>query len=189
MSEHEGWASTAPAVVPSPAAEFFARLVREIGLRHALIGGQAVNAWSNFRITDDYDFCVVPEREPIEAMEAALLRAGLGYLRRQDTGESSGPDFVRMGNVEMTRVVDLQTAKTDYQMGVIERAIPTPSGICVATPEDLIVLKLLAMRSQDQRDIAMLMNWNDLDWPYIEHWAGIWQVTDKLAVFRDGRFD
>jgi hypothetical protein len=48
------------------------------------------------------------------------------------------------------------------------------------------VLKLLAMRSQDQRDIALLVDLlgDSLDWPYIEHWAAVWDVVANLRVFR-----
>ena len=189
MSEPGTSDSTGIPNQPDNTAVWLAGVLAEAGVRAALIGGQAVNTWSQPRGTNDYDFCVDANREAIERAESRLVDEGFAYLTRLDGDEPSGPDFVRMKNSSRAIIVDLQTAKTDYQAGVIKRAAVSDRGVRIALPEDLIVLKLLAMRSQDQRDIAKLMNWNDLDWPYIEHWAGIWQVTDKLAVFRDGRFD
>ncbi|MFN0146169.1 MAG: hypothetical protein ACKVT1_06645 [Dehalococcoidia bacterium] len=164
-------------------AAIFARA----GLRYALIGGHGVNTWIMPRETDDYDFIVAPDRAAIEAVEAELLALGLRHVRRQDQGEPSGPDFSQLKNFAMNLAVDMQVAKTDYQMVVLDRAARSEtSGFSVATPEDLIVLKLLAMRSQDQRDIALLIDLlgERLDWPYIEHWAAIWDVSDKLRIFR-----
>jgi hypothetical protein len=83
--------------------------------------------------------------------------------------------------------VDQQVAKTEYQSILIDRAVSGEvSGLSVATPEDLIVLKLLAMRSQDQRDIALLVDLrgDTLDWAYIEHWAEAWDVVKELRIFR-----
>ena len=164
-------------------AEMFAK----IGLRHALIGGHGVNTWILPRETDDYDFIVEPKRAAIEAVEGALQAVGMRQLRRQDGGEPSGPDFSQLGNESRSFKIDLQIAKTEYQMLVIERARPSESsGFSVATPEDLVVLKLLAMRSQDQRDIALMVDLlgERLDWPYIEHWAEVWDVVPALRVFR-----
>ena len=157
------------------------------GLRHALIGGQAVNVWIMPRETDDFDFVVAPDREAIEAVEAELTALGLRHVRRQDAHGPSGPDFVQLKNVAMNLAVDIQVAKTDYQLLLLDRAVPGElSGLRVATPEDLIVLKLLAMRSQDQRDIALLVDLrgDTLDWPYIQHWAEVWDVVKELRIFR-----
>ncbi|MFN0094453.1 MAG: hypothetical protein ACKVVT_06705 [Dehalococcoidia bacterium] len=162
-------------------------LFETAGLRHALIGGHGVNAWITPRETDDYDFVVWPDRAAIERVEAGLLAIGLKHVRRQDIGEASGPDFSMLANDSLQFKVDLQVAKTDYQIGIIERAIPVgDTGLSVATREDLVVLKLLAMRSQDQRDIALMVDLrgNELDWEYIEHWAAIWEVVPALRVFR-----
>ena len=162
-------------------------MFQRAGLRHALIGGQAVNVWITPRETDDFDFVVAPDREAIEAVEAELLALGLRHVRRQDGHGPSGPDFVQLKTVAMNLAVDIQVAKTEYQSLLIDRAVSGEvSGLSVATPEDLIVLKLLAMRSQDQRDIALLVDLrgDTLDWAYIEHWAEVWDVVKELRIFR-----
>ncbi len=77
----------------SPAEEF-AAIFRSAGLPYARIGGYAVNAWANPRVTDDFDFVVLANGQDIEKVEDILSAAGFHHLRRQETGEDSGPDFI-----------------------------------------------------------------------------------------------
>lgn len=175
-----------PLLEPNNWLRFMAESMRSARLPHALIGGHAVIAWTLPRQTDDYDFIVAADRGSIAHFQRSLEAESLRIFRVQDSGSASGPDFLQLRTVDNTFQIDLQTAKTDYQDLIIERAVvDSEYGISVATPEDLIVLKLLAMRSQDQRDIAvMLEGLDEFDWPYIEHWAEVWDVTTNLRVFR-----
>lgn len=184
-SEHGNLASSGPDWDQISPAEEFAAIFRSAGLPYALIGGYAVNAWATPRVTDDFDFVVLANRQDIEKVEGLLSAAGFEHLRRQDSGEDSGPDFVRMFNSDRRLIIDLQTAKTDYQDLVIERAVGSlKSGVRVATPEDVVILKLIAGRSQDQKDLIDIVRSAELEWPYVEHWAEVWQVSDRLAAIR-----
>jgi Nucleotidyltransferase of unknown function (DUF6036) len=176
-----------PFLEPSHWLDFVGQAMRAAHLRHALIGGHAVIAWSLPRQTDDYDFIVAAASAAIGQVRASLEAQGLQISKLQNPGAASGPDFLQLRTENNAFQIDLQTAKTEYQDLIIERAVvDSRYGISVASPEDLIVLKLLAMRSQDQRDIAILLEglMDELDWAYIEHWAAVWDVTDKLRVFR-----
>jgi hypothetical protein len=162
----------------------FGELFEADGLGHVLIGGQAVNIWLSPRVTGDYDFTVTADRAAIEKVEADLRARGFDYIRRDDALEPSGPDFIRMTDGKKV-IVDLQPAKTDYQELVIERAVPLFGGtVRLATPEDLIVLKLIANRSKDQYDLSRLVSIPGIDWEYVEHWCRIWDVAAKLAALR-----
>ncbi len=170
-------------------SEFLALLeeaVNQSGLRVALIGGVAVSFWNEPRYTDDVDFVVAADPTAIAALTTFLTGHGFRTIREQAAAAKSGPDFVQMSRVATGDSVDFQTAKTEYQDLILDRARPLPDGfgLPVASVEDLIVMKLLAMRSQDQQDLANLVNLADIDWAYVEHWAGIWQVSDKLEFFR-----
>jgi hypothetical protein len=161
------------------------QLFADADLGYAVIGGVARNIWAApMRATDDLDFVVLADRAAIARVESALLERGYSYLRRQDVGEDSGPDFVRMVSSTRDVLLDLQTAKTDYQELVVERAVPSESGVRIASPEDIIVLKLIAFRGIDQRDLIQLMKRDDLDWPYIEAWARTWDSVEKLELIR-----
>ena len=51
------------------------------------------------------------------------------------------------------------------------------------TPEDLILLKLLANRPSDQGDIAdVLFVQGQLDEDYLKKWAGALEITDRLTA-------
>lgn len=166
---------------------FLGESFRIAGLRHALIGAHAVIAWSIPRATADFDFIVAASRDSIASLRAALESQGLQIHRLQNPSASSGPDFVQLKTPDQLLQVDLQTAKTEYQDLIIARAVADERyGISVASPEDIVVLKLLAMRGKDQRDIHVLIEAREdtLDWEYIEHWARTWDVVKELRIFR-----
>ncbi len=54
----------------------------------------------------------------------------------------------------------------------------------MATPEDLIVMKLIADRPKDAVDLLGLVRLPSLDWQYVERWTAAWDVTDRLARVR-----
>ena len=168
----------------SPAVEL-GRYLAEADLGYALIGGQAVNCWTIPRVTVDYDFVVFADRSAIESVESLLTRLGFQYLRRQDVDEPSGPDFVRMELPGRSLIVDLQTAKTEFQEAIVTRAAIAPGlGTKIATPEDLLVLKLIAARSKDNDDAIRLGKIPDLDWDYVALRADEWQVRERLNSLR-----
>lgn len=160
--------------------------MRRAGLRYTLIGGQAVNAWGSPRITEDFDFLVAGDRAAIAFAEDLLRAAGFVAVTKQDAGSPSGPDFVRMRQPERAVIVDLLVAKTSYQEALIERArAVNDSGVPVATPEDLIVLKLIAGRSKDNADAQLLARRPDLDREYLEARAREWGLEARLRDLLD----
>jgi hypothetical protein len=56
--------------------------------------------------------------------------------------------------------------------------------IRAATPEDLVILKLIANRPKDQRDLFELGQLPDIDWSYVEKWAPIWDIEERLKSYR-----
>jgi hypothetical protein len=80
-------------------------------------------------------------------------------------------------------VIEVQTAKTRYQHDVEQRAAPA-GGVRVASPEDLIVLKLIADRPKDQEDLRGLARLPSIDWSYVERCAEEWRVQGRLLRLR-----
>jgi len=71
---------------------------------------------------------------------------------------------------------DVYVAGTRFEQSVLARR--NERGY--VSPEDLIVYKLMAWRSQDRDDIAEVLAADlELDTGYIEHWAGQWEVLDR----------
>lgn len=153
------------------------------GLRYAVIGGHAVNAWLEPRITIDLDVTVAADPEALARARVALEAAGYRVNDEHGAELPSGPDFVRFVRGPADPPIELQAAKTALQQAVIERASHA-TGLATASPEDLIVLKLIAHRPKDLGDLAGLLSLPALDWPYIERRVDEWEVRDRLDRLR-----
>jgi hypothetical protein len=164
-----------------------ARVFEVAGLKAAIIGGQARNLWRVPRLTFDLDFTVEAKRESIEAAVRLLEEAGFQVVKSQDAATVSGPDFLQLYNAASQQVVEFQTAKTPFQESLLERsvAIEGLEPLRLVTPEDLLVLKLLAFRTKDRDDLVEIGQMHDLDWSYVEHWAEAWEVSDRLNKLRE----
>lgn len=175
---------------PDFEAQEFARelgeIIGDLGDRLVVIGGVAYNFWREPRYTSDIDFNVVADPAVVGEIRRRLISRGYEVTREQGAEARSGPDFLRFVLPGTRRIVEFQTAKTEYQDLTIERGVmldadqPFP----VATPEDMIVLKLLANRSKDHHDLVNLGMMDGLDWAYVEHWAKAWDLSARLANLR-----
>jgi len=186
MSEPGPSDSTDPEPDAAAWLKHFASLLDSVGLPAVLIGGQARNFWTEPRATRDYDFTVPGQTEPLLALLGLLRREGYVAKREQGMEQPSGPDFVRLEHPATGDAIDFQVSKTPFQDSVVLRARKLEPGqlLAVATPEDLIVFKLIANRHKDQVDSQDLAQLTGLDWAYIEHWAGEWGVEDRLEQLR-----
>lgn len=164
----------------------FAALLDAAALPAVLIGGQSRNFWTEPRVTYDFDFTVAALPGPFFALLQLLIDEGYVPIREQGMGDPSGPDFVCLQHPGTGAAIDLQASKTPFQDSVLERAQRLEAGqyLAVATPEDIIVLKLIAFRLKDYPDLDALSRREGLDWAYIEHWARIWGVEDRLEQMR-----
>ena len=161
------------------------RVMSEGSLRGALIGGQAVNCWVEPRITLDVDVTVMSDGEIVRDVVARFVAEGFTILMKQDDGAASGPDFVRMRHAETSVELDMMVAKTEFETTVIGRAVAAPGlPLPVATVEDLLVLKLLASRNKDWKDLYDLGKLPDVDWAYVERWCEVWEIGERLTSLR-----
>lgn len=167
---------------PPDPLKVLADILADNGLSAALIGGHAVNVWAEPRFTADIDVTVAADAAAFERVRQDLLARGYRIVQEVGTGLASGPDFLRLARGPDDPPIDLQAAKTAFQQEVLRRARPGRPPI--ATPEDLIVLKLIAHRPKDMLDLRNLIVLNDLDWAYIEAWADAWEVRQRLDILR-----
>jgi hypothetical protein len=176
--------------LPEPGAravlQLLAGALERAGLDAALIGGHAANAWDSPRYTKDFDFTVRAAANAIAAFMAELQATGYRVERLQDRHGPSGPEFARLVNPATGDIVEFQGAQTPYQDLVVTRAVQPPGYMVrVATREDIIILKLIANRPIDHADIDRIVRAADeIDWPYVEHWAKEWDILDELAAIR-----
>ncbi len=161
-----------------------AEVLAEARIEYALIGGHAVNAWVEPRFTADIDVTMTAGAPQLDRLTIALERRGFRIAAQYGEEQPSGPDFVRFVSEDPRAVLELQSAKTRLQEDVIRRAHRDARGLRVATPEDLIVLKLIANRPRDRIDLIGLCALPDLDWAYIEGCAAEWELGERLEEFR-----
>lgn len=161
-------------------------MVASAGIGVVLIGGAAVNTYVEPRYTKDIDLTVAADPDGLETLTGLLRDAGFATVRHQPGEASSGPDFVQMKREATHDMVDLIAAKTPFQRLLMQRAKRADGQwLPVATPEDLIVLKLIANRSRDRLDVQNLAAQYPIDWTYVEHWATTWGVVAQLQALRD----
>ena len=150
---------------------------------HALIGGHAVNVWVEPRLTMDIDVLIAGDRSSVDLAASRLVADG--FTQTDKHGEARLPaDFQRFRSPDGRVVVELLAVRTELQRDVLRRACALHGGLRVATPEDLIVLKLIADRGKDLKDLLDLCALPGLDWGYIERWADTWRVRDRLDSYR-----
>lgn len=169
------------------ARELIAILAAALGEQLAasvLIGGQAVNLIDEQRLTYDIDLLVRPAAGILEQIRDRLLAAGCTLVSEQRADPSGEVWFLRLNHPATGLGIDIESATTDYEDGVIDRGLTLdPSQpIRSATPEDLLVLKLIANRSKDHRDLVGLASMEGLDWAYVHHWADVWDISDRLEA-------
>lgn len=137
----------------------------------AFTGGIAVGVWAAPRQTRDLDLCGTLPLEEVNRLLA--MRDGMR------TGTEELPDIVRFRVGDWD--VDLFLSKDEYDRACLSRAVSAKvdgTEIRVVTAEDLLIHKLIKLRSdrrrllQDVADIRAVIEAqrDELDWTYLRNW-------------------
>lgn len=126
---------------------------------HALVGAAALAVHGVSRSTFDADLFTTDASVLSAGAWGALLERGVAVDTR--IGEYDDPlaGIVRF-SLPGQRNVDLVVGRHTWQKGVLARAVPLKLGdveLSVATPADLVLLKLFAGGPQDAWDIEQLL--------------------------------
>ncbi|MBI4264108.1 MAG: hypothetical protein HY657_07020 [Acidobacteria bacterium] len=116
------------------------RMLSEAGIRHALVGALGANAYRNRpRTTEDIDFLVGDE---------AFQRHEGGFVTmRVPVVEFDGIDVDQVPLTEALRVVE------DGLNGA-----PVSEGVPIAAIDTIVIMKLLAGRTQDLADVEAIVD-------------------------------
>lgn len=161
-----------------------AALLRRLGVRWALMGALAANRYrASPRTTQDVDLLLSGAELDLASLESAL-RAAAWQVRRADPEGA----LLRLRHPELG-IADLVIAGTDYQEQALararEEAIGTGETAFVLAPEDVIVHKLIAGRTQDLADVeAIVAGGLPLDEDYVERWSAYWEVLERWHALR-----
>jgi hypothetical protein len=168
------------------ALEALASLLGRLGIPWMLIGALAANRYRiTTRLTQDVDLLLAGPGPGLDVLEREL--AAEGWVVRH---ASPGGEILRLRHPSLG-AADLILAGTDYERIALSRArvesLGTLPDVRVASPEDVIVLKLIAGRAQDVADIeAILVAKPLLDEGYIDEWAEFWEVSPLWRRVRGG---
>ena len=159
-------------------------LLDGLGIRWVLIGALAANRYrASPRLTQDVDLLLADSGPGIDALESGLRDVGWTVRRASPEGE-----LLRLRHPELG-IADLMIAGTDYQQEAMRRARCESFGegasANVLAPEDVIVHKLIAGRTQDLADIEAILDAKvALNEAYIERWAAFWDVQEVWQGMR-----
>lgn len=148
-------------------------ILTDAGLPSMVIGGVAVTVWGEPRLTRDVDVKILAGREDREQVLAVLhnytpLHADPAEaLRRQGIAFFQDEAGVR---------IDIMLAETSFDETALARAqiieLQPNQPVRVCTAEDLIIYKMLSLRSKDQADVESIVRrqGDKLDDAYVEDW-------------------
>lgn len=167
----------------------FVGIFDELKLHYAIMGGLAIRAHSIPRATWDVDLIIAIERENLPELFAAVEERGYtvpeiyrgGWVDRvADMPIVKFRVYLEDGGVD----VDVFLAEEAFQHELLRRSRPTDTDVgrlSVATPEDLVLLKLMAARPRDLIDVAdLFFIQGPMDVVYMRRWARRLGVTDRL---------
>jgi predicted nucleotidyltransferase len=153
--------------------EKIALALDKAGIPYMIVGGQAVLLYGEPRLTRDIDITLGMTLEKLEVVVGLIKGIGLEPLVDPDT-------FTRK-----TMVLPCQDPTTDirvdfifsfspYEQQALERVRTVEMGNALlrfASPEDLIIHKIVAGRPRDLEDVKTVLIKNpEVDINYIRHW-------------------
>jgi hypothetical protein len=146
----------------------------EADIPSVLIGGVAVALWGEPRVTRDVDLKIQLGRDEADRLLAlltpdytALLPDPRRALREQAMLFVQDPAKTRL---------DLLLADTPYDVQAIRRGrsieLQPGESICVCSPEDLVIYKLVSTRLRDHEDAGSVVRrqGDKLDDSHVLHW-------------------
>ena len=168
--------------------EIVSLLERE-GIPYAVMGGLAVRVYSIPRATQDVDITISLDREKLPGFRDLLYEQGCSIPPVYDSDwldQVAGLPLFKVKRYigEHGIDIDIFVAESRFQEQIIRRRCMVEiSGnqVALVSPEDLMLLKLIASRPRDLVDVQdLLFAMGQLDEPYMRQWAAQLGVAEQL---------
>ncbi|MEW5851954.1 MAG: hypothetical protein AB2A00_24415 [Myxococcota bacterium] len=173
----------------TPAIPPLVEMLDDLKVAHALIGGMAVGALVEPRATKDADFVVDIQASGLDALLREAKARGFAV---------NAEEVQRLLHSQMTRlwaadadgeplmIVLLFNSDPFYASVLSRRQIRglESTTIATATPEDLLLMKVLAGRPHDLGDAGRIVAiyGQRLDLEYLRHWANYLGLTQEVRA-------
>jgi hypothetical protein len=167
----------------------FVSLFDQLGVPYAVMGGMAVRAYGIPRPTHDLDFTIILSRDRLQQLFEAAASAGYSIPPEYDAGwvdQVGGMPLVRARLYLADKAIDVDIflAESRFQRELMDRRRKESvdgQTVWLVSPEDLILLKLIARRPRDLIDVAdVFFMQGELDKEYMRRWANVLGVTELL---------
>lgn len=164
-------------------------LLESEGIPYAVMGGIAIRFYSLPRATQDVDLTIAIDREDLPDLKDKLYDRGCSIPPAYNSDwldvVAGMPLFKVKRHVREHSIdVDIFVAESDFQETfIVRRRYFELEGnrIALVSPEDLLLLKLIAARPRDLVDVQdLLFSMGTLDESYMREWAEKLGVADKL---------
>ena len=152
---------------------------------YLLYGGLAAGLWGEPRYTEDVDFVLfVAERHAYRFLRVAAKH---GFAVDEDLAiqqiQVSGWARLPFGESKSPWHLDLTLGDSPFDKSALARRKPVElfdRKLWVASPEDLLIYKLVAWRDRDVMDVnAIVKRQKSLDHAYLKKWIAWW---DKQGI-------
>jgi hypothetical protein len=158
------------------------------GVRAAIIGGVAASLLGKPRLTKDIDAVVM------DAEAEALIESGARYGFQPRIADAV--DFARNTRMLLLRFtegeidIDLSLGALPFEYEVLDRSsmIEVSRGVSIriASPEDIVIMKVIAGRGRDIMDIENIIEANpDLDVERIRRWVREFSAVLEMPEIHD----
>lgn len=148
--------------------------LQQHGIDSMLIGGVAVAIWGEPRLTRDVDLKVLLVREEAKRLVDVLTKH---YQLLAETPEKTLQQFGFLFTKDAAGVrLDLLLAETAFDTEALQRkrtvTLEPQLSIQVASPEDLIIYKMISTRPRDHEDVVGIIRrqQDGLDDAYVLRW-------------------
>ncbi|MBI4063759.1 MAG: nucleotidyltransferase [Elusimicrobia bacterium] len=168
---------------PEPVAKTY-RFLDHCGYPYVIVGAVASSILGEPRFTSDFDAIVYIGQEDAPGFLQKAKTAGFD-LDEQKSLVNIKNSFMFQAKMDSLGV-DFLIAATAFEMEMLSRSraiLVDKYSIRVPSPEDLILMKLIANRDKDILDVknVALKHAKKLDVSYMKQWANAWKSADSQS--------
>ncbi len=167
----------------------FVQLFERLDITYAVMGGLAVRTYGIPRPTYDVDFTIAVLESQWAEVVAAAQNLGYDVPEHQERGwldQVAGMPMAKFHFFVEARKIDVDVflAQSAFQSELLKRRRREQIhnlALWMVTPEDLLLLKLIASRPRDLADVAdVLFTQGQLDLAYLRTWADQLRIRAEL---------
>jgi hypothetical protein len=172
------------------AASELTSVLEASGYRSTLIGGLAICLGTAPRYTEDVDAMIAFDLADLDSLVARLRSSGFDLLFRGAGEVAMRARILPLRHATSQMKVDISLGATPFEEEVIDRSVRRSAlgvTVCLPSPEDLFIMKVLANRPKDQQDLVSLVEVHpQMDLKrilrYLEEFSSLDGMPDLCAI-------